>query len=114
MKAVQSCHCSSSLPCSGAALRRDIRPGGKKLRTHGKATIVFDLSGTLCKHDFTVVEGKPLFLLGNDFLDAWRAIISFNQNGMGGGSIQLTSLRRGIEVQHKVDVTCNYALWPSM
>lgn len=89
-------------------LGNTIGPDGKTLRTHGKATIVFDLNGTLCKHEFTVVEGKPLFLLGNDFLDARRAIISLNQDGAGGGSIQLTSLRRGTEIRHRIDVTCNY------
>ena len=60
-----------------------VGPSGEPLTRRGVATIVFDLDGMPCRHRFLVVEGKALLLLGNDFLDAWKASINLNEDGQG-------------------------------
>ena len=81
---------------------------GKPLVTLGKVKIDFLLGGTPCKHEFTVVQGKPLVLLGNDFLVPRNAEILLNTDGNGNGSIKLTSITsRGRLLQHSFQVNGN-------
>ena len=42
-----------------------------------------------------VIEGKPMLLLGNDFLCARKAVLSLNTEEMGSASITLTSRQKG-------------------
>ena len=79
---------------------------GQPLLTHGVATIVFDMNGTPCRHTFIVVEGGPLLLLGNDFLDAAGAEISLGANGDGEGSLLLTRDKDGQPINRRVGVSC--------
>ena len=81
---------------------------GKPLVTLGKVKIDFLLGGTPCQHEFTVVQGKPLVLLGNDFLVPRNAEILLNTDGKGNGSINLTSImNKGRLLQHSFQVTGN-------
>ena len=80
-------------------------PDGNLLRTHGYATLVFDLNGAAMRHQFMVVEGKPLLILGNDFLDHHKAELSLNQDGQGNGTISLVSSSKGPDKLHTVRVT---------
>ena len=83
-------------------------PDGKPLRTHGHAVIVFYLNGTYYKHRFLVVEGKPLLLLGNDFLDAYKADIRYSDEGRGVLTLRQKS-KNGQTTEHTVDITCDAA-----
>ena len=85
-------------------------PNGKPLTTHGFATLVFQIGERTYRHRFTVIEGKPLLLLGNDFLDAHRAVINLNEDSRGGGSIALTDIVKGSTSVHHVKVTCDPAV----
>ena len=58
-------------------------PDGKPLRTHGHAVITFQVNQIAYKHRFLVVEGAPLMLLGNDFLDSYMAKMEFLGDGTG-------------------------------
>lgn len=81
-------------------------PDGKPLRTEGTATISFDLNGTPCRHEFVVAVGKPLLLLGQDFLEPRRAELQLNEDGQGGGTLTLSSTTvHGRALRHSAPVT---------
>ena len=81
---------------------------GQPLITYGNIKLDFKLGDTACQHVFTVVEGKPLVLLGNDFLVPRQANIALNTDGKGNGKITLTSLtRKGDKRTHSFDVSGN-------
>ena len=81
---------------------------GRPLVTLGKVRIDFLLGKTRCRHEFTVVQGKPLILLGNDFLVPRNAEIHLNTDGKGNGLIKLTSdLSGGRRKEHSFQVTSN-------
>ena len=83
-------------------------PDGRPLVTMGRVKIEFRLGETRCQHEFAVVQGKPLVLLGNDFLVPRNAEISLNTDGVGNGHITLTSVtKRGITLKHSFDVSSN-------
>lgn len=78
---------------------------GAPLAQHGTAILSFLLGDTPCKHNFTVVEGAPLLLLGTDFLDPRSATIAMNVDGEGSGRLTLTSsTKRGL-VTHTAETT---------
>ena len=58
-------------------------PEGQLLTSHGTADIKFEIDNIPYRCVFNVVEGRPLMLLGNDFLDAHRATIGLNGDGTG-------------------------------
>ena len=80
---------------------------GKELRQSGSMVLIFRLGDTPCRHRFRLVEGKPLLLLGTDFLDPRRAVISMNEDGAGHGTLALTSLAPDgrTPVEHSVEVS---------
>ena len=83
-------------------------PDGRPLVTMGRVKIEFRLGETRCQHEFAVVQGKPLVLLGNDFLVPRNAEILLNTDGVGNGHITLTSVtKRGITLKHSFDVSSN-------
>ena len=62
---------------------------------------MFDLNGRAFRHRLIVVEGKPLLILGNDFLDAHGASISLNEDGEGRGTLTL----QPSGIRHQVPVS---------
>ena len=81
---------------------------GKPLVTLGRVKIDFYLGDTPCQHEFTVVQGKPLVLLGNDFLVPRNAEIHLNTDGRGNGRIELISnTQRGTTKEHSFNVSSN-------
>ena len=80
-------------------------PDGKPLRTHGHATVIFDLGGVHYRHRFLVVEGAPLLILGNDFMDAYSANIQYGREGESRGVLTLQTRRRGQPHVHSLEVT---------
>ena len=76
-------------------------PDGGPLALQGHATIVFDLNGRTYRHRFLVAEGKPLMILGCDFLAPWKAVTEVNQDEDGRGFLRLGD--------HEVRVTTNPA-----
>ena len=78
--------------------------GGTPLILKGTARLRFAMDGVPCSHDFTVVEGKPLILLGNDFLSPRRASITYD--GEGDGTMTLHSITsKGVECTDVVRVS---------
>ena len=84
-----------------------VGPDGQPLRTNGHATLSFEIAGVQYTHRFQVVCGKPLLLLGNDFLNAYQAVISLNFEGTGGSRIELLSMIDGVKTWHRVEATVN-------
>jgi hypothetical protein len=82
-------------------------PDGKPLRTHGHAVITFQVNQIAYKHRFLVVEGAPLMLLGNDFLDSYMAKMEFLGDGTGAGRLTLSRDVDGTGETSTVEVTCN-------
>ena len=81
---------------------------GQPLYTMGTVKIDFKLGDTPCQHVFIVVQGKPLILLGNDFLIPRHAEIHLNTDGQGNGHITLTSpTRGGANKRHSFSVSGN-------
>ena len=77
---------------------------GRPLRQAGSARVFFLLGDTPCRHDFYVVEGAPLLLIGNDFMVPRRAQVQLNDDGSG--LVSFTSpLPSGKSVSHSVAVT---------
>ena len=62
--------------------------GGAPLVILGHARVAFYIGGKLFKHTFMVIEGSPVFILGNDFLGKCQATIESSTSG-GPGSIRL-------------------------
>ena len=87
---------------------------GKALVTFGTATIEFNLGSTPCRHRFVVIQGRPLVLLGNDFLVPRRAQIHLNSDGKGGGCVKLQSQdSEGGSLLHEFEVsTCPRSVAP--
>ena len=79
-------------------------PDGRPLRTHGTARLSFLMGGCPCRHDFLVVEGAPLLLLGNDFLAPRKAAITYADSQHG--ELSLSSISdTGRTIKHSVAVT---------
>ena len=87
---------------------------GKALVTFGTETIEFNLGSTPCRHRFVVIQGRPLVLLGNDFLVPRRAQIHLNSDGKGGGCVKLQSQdSEGGSLLHEFEVsTCPRSVAP--
>jgi hypothetical protein len=66
-------------------------PDGSPLITRGHVHLSFSVSEIPFRHQFLVIEGHPMLLLGNDFLAAHAAVISLNQSSEH-GTIALSSL----------------------
>ena len=64
-------------------------PSGSPLTSQGHATIVFDIDGKAYRHKFLVIEGKPLFILGGDFMEPWKAKLELNIDDQGTGQLHL-------------------------
>ena len=64
-------------------------PDGSPLALEGYAKVTFDIDGAVYTHRFTVAEGKPLLILGNDFLAPWKAQFTLNEDGQGRGTLSL-------------------------
>lgn len=91
-----------------AAVGRLNGADGKPLITLGTVRIDFKLGNTSCQHEFIVVRGKPLVLLGNDFLVPRSAKIHLNTDGEGNGHITLTSTtHEGTSKTHSFGVSGN-------
>ena len=81
---------------------------GQPLRLQGTAVLSFYLGNTPCRHEFIVVQGKPLLILGNDFLVPRSAKLNFNTDGQGTGKLELTSVTAsGATINHHATVTNN-------
>mmetsp|Transcript_31110 Transcript_31110/g.53227 ORF Transcript_31110/g.53227 Transcript_31110/m.53227 type:complete len:382 (-) Transcript_31110:1689-2834(-) len=78
-------------------------PDGKPLQLQGTVEILFDLEGTPCRHKFTVCQGSPLLLLGNDFLSPRQASITYSGDGQGHMTLR-SRTRKGV-VTHQAEVT---------
>ena len=65
-------------------------PDGKPLLTRGTVTLVFTMDGFAFRHDFTVVEGGNLLLLGNDFLARYHAEVTPSETPYGDGRLILS------------------------
>lgn len=79
---------------------------GNALITFGTATIDFELGETPCRHQFSVIQGRPLLLLGNDFLAPRKAQIQLNSDDKGGGTVKLSSQNvQGDTITHGFNVT---------
>ena len=76
-------------------------PDGGPLVPRGRATITFAIDDRAYEHSFLVVEGKPLMILGQDFLAPWRAKLDLNTDHDGRGVMKLGD--------HSVRVTSNAA-----
>ena len=81
-------------------------PDGRPLTTRGTVTIIFAINGRVFEHEFLVVEGAPLLILGNDFHVAHAARITF-PDGQREGTLELTSsINEELPTTHVVSVTC--------
>ena len=103
----------SELPAD-ACIRRNLDslseavngPDGRPLTTRGTVTIIFAINGRVFEHEFLVVEGAPLLILGNDFHVAHAARITF-PDGQREGTLELTSsINEELPTTHVVSVTC--------
>ena len=82
-----------------------IGPDGNPLVTHGTVTIVFTMSGHAFRHEFLVVEGGNLLLLGNDFIGRYRAsICPFDEDEQG--SMAMSVIRQGTRHRIKIPLSC--------
>jgi hypothetical protein len=89
-----------------AEVGRILGADGQPLVTEGTISLAFDLDGHPCCHDFVVACGKPLILIGTDFLSPRKAVIHMNTNGQGDGHIDLESTTvHGRTVRHQVAVS---------
>ena len=78
---------------------------GKPLLTRGTVDIVFTLGGHAFRHQFTVVEGGDLLLLGNDFLALYRARVTpLDENDEG--HIEMTVTKKGARQTVRVPLSC--------
>ena len=64
---------------------------GTPLRLRGTVVLTFQLHGTACRHQFSVIEGRPLLILGTDFLAPRHAVIRMNIDGQGRGELEMRS-----------------------
>ena len=80
---------------------------GRPLVTNGTVKMQFTLDDQQCQHTFTVVEGTPLLLLGNDFLTPRKARINMNEDGKGNGTVHLLSQRGRYTIEHSFAVSSN-------
>jgi hypothetical protein len=76
-------------------------PNGEPLITRGYATLVFTISGQLFRHEFLVIEGLPMLLLGMDFLAAHSATVSLSNGSTDG----VVSLSHPSGVSHSITVS---------
>ena len=82
-----------------------VGPNGQPLISRGSVTIVFTMDGHPFRHDFMVIEGGDLLLLGNDFLGRYRATVTpvgdDNQ-----GHLRLRVKRSGVERSVSIGLSC--------
>ena len=83
-----------------------VGPDGNDLVSRGRATIIFDLHGTPCRHTFLVVEGDPLVILGNDFLLTYQSVIRLDGPSHD-GTLEFTTVKDGELRQHVAPVSTN-------
>ena len=82
-----------------------VGPDAKPLVTHGTVTLIFTMSGHAFRHEFLVVEGGDLLLLGNDFIGRYRAtVIPFDEDEEGGMDMSVT--RRGVRHRIRIPLSC--------
>ena len=104
----------SSLPADSCVSRSSSTPAvdenligadGNPLVTHGTVTVVFTMSGHAFRHEFLVIEGGNLLLLGNDFIARYRATICpFDEDEQG--HMDMSVVRRGTRHRVKIPLSC--------
>ena len=99
---------------SHATVNEDlVGPDGNPLISRGTVTLVFALSGHPFRHDFLVVEGGDLLLLGNDFLARYRATVEpFGKDGSGAMRLQVT--HRGRRRHLAIPLSCAASSLPAV
>lgn len=70
-------------------------PNGKPITTVGTAVIIFSLEGAKFRREFIVGEGAPLLILGNEFMDDYKAKVEMNCDGAGSARMTLRT-RQGL------------------
>ena len=89
-----------------AVVGRVLGADGQPLRMEGTVSMAFDLDGQPCRADFVVAVGKPLMILGNDFLDPRQAVVHMNADGEGNGYVTLVSKSKtGHPIHHRAAVS---------
>ena len=68
-------------------------PDGKSLETYGTAVLLLDVQGMKVRQEVIVGAGAPILILGNDFLDSYKAVISMNVDNVGGAEAVLSTDR---------------------
>ena len=110
------------LPADAAVSRSDDRAtvdeeitgaNGQPLVSRGTVTLVFTLSGHPFRHDFLVVDGGDLLLLGNDFLSRYQATIRpFGDDGSG--TMQLQVNHKGRHRHLSISLSCAASNLPAV
>ena len=80
-------------------------PDSKPLVTKGTIGIIFTQNGHAFRHQFIVVEGGDLLLLGNDFLARYNASITPLNKG-GDGKIEINGTMKCTTRRHQLAVSC--------
>ena len=79
-------------------------PDGAPLSTLGTATLLLNVQGVKVKQTVIVGRGKPILILGNDFLDSFKANIAMNVDGVGGAVATLQTDKGERKVQLSTNV----------
>ena len=82
-----------------------VGPDGQPLVTRGTVVVIFTLDDQPFEHEFIVVEGGSLMLLGNDFIARYRASVT-PMDSSGHVSLRLRVTRDGEEREINVTLTC--------
>ena len=89
-----------------AAMQEDlVGPDGQPLVQLGKATLIFTMAGHPFRHEFLVIEGGNLLLLGNDFLGRYRATVTPFDGKQG--HLKLQVRKSGVDRQVLIPLSCN-------
>ena len=83
LDALLASHCDACVRRNrgSAQVRKDVvGANGAPLVQRGTVTVEFTLSGRAFSHDFLLVDGAPLLILGNDFLTTWISDISLRSS----------------------------------
>lgn len=90
-----------------------VGPDGQPLVSRGSVSLVFTLSGHPFRHDFLVIEGGDLLLLGNDFLARYRATVEpFGKDEKGAMRLQVEL--KGKRRQLSVPLSCAASPLPAV
>ena len=81
-----------------------VGPSSEPLVTRGTVELMFTMSGVPFRHEFTVVEGGNLLLLGNDFLARYRASVTPFDGSTG--SMDLHVRQKGQDRVLSVALSC--------